>query len=804
MINLFTPSVNDQSLTYLYFVFGSMNGVIPGGSSVDITLLGTMFKTFNSVILAVGALIVVYVTVVGVMNTAHEGKFMGKDWNNLWIPIRVVLGIGALIPTASGYSGIQILMMWVILQGIGAADTLWATALTFISQTGSASAKVVPPASGAAAGLKDLFTGVLCNKTATRKDLSNIYPKTGIDNSYYCNPVNGNNFCSSPVARSGFTPTLGDGIPYRMGPDGTCGTLTTCDEAKHCTASASDPSVGPDSLACLSCQAQIKTLPTILEGFGNIADRYIEVDYAYTKYWFETAEGAIPTSGAPKTIPDFVAKYCTDKGITKADCTGAGSLPSPLGDGMSAPGESVIDAIYWPYGMEMNKDDNFMRLAVAEYSSGVDAAIATFFTGQADNPNSQLRGMLQRAMDQGWILAGSYYLMLSRSSSSNLNAAMPTIKYDISSENIPTTPDSPLYKYRNNYRAAERLVALSGGGGGATGDARMAPAGAAMGSAANDAGAAMGGAITDNESDPLVKLSQAGYILIAVATALVIVIFAILMVAGAVGNLNFQIFGSGMTENPFGSALSEVLLILLPIFFLFLGVMFSVGATLAIYIPLIPYTIFTIGAIGWMLSAVEAMVAGPLVALGILSPSGNHEMLGKAEPALMLLFNIFLRPSLMIFGMMAAILLSTVVLKMINTGFATVFLTLFDFSNSALQGQGAAHSNSVNSGAMNPVAMVFVLVFYVTLITTALNKTFGAIHIIPEKVMRWIGGQGDQYGEAEALGEVKGAVAGAGQKAGEGAQATLGTAKARMDISKSAKGRRSDQGAEVGDNTKKK
>src|SRR3990167_6962510 len=142
MISLFAPSVNDQSLVYLYSIFGSMNGVIPapGGaasSSTMVTLLGTMFKTFNSVVLAVGALIVVYITVVGIMNTAHEGKFMGKDWNNLWIPIRVVMGIASLVPTGSGYCGLQIVMMWVIVQGIGAADTLWGTALSYVNTMGS-------------------------------------------------------------------------------------------------------------------------------------------------------------------------------------------------------------------------------------------------------------------------------------------------------------------------------------------------------------------------------------------------------------------------------------------------------------------------------------------------------------------------------------------------------------------------------------------------------------------------------------------------------------------------------------------
>src|SRR5829696_5220696 len=123
-MNLFAFAPDDQSCVYLNALFGNMNGVIcnPQGSTFEtISLLGTMFRTFNSVILAVAALVVLYTTIVGVMQTAHEGEFMGKKWNNIWIPIRMVFGIAFLVPTGSGYSVLQMIMMWVIVQGIGAA-----------------------------------------------------------------------------------------------------------------------------------------------------------------------------------------------------------------------------------------------------------------------------------------------------------------------------------------------------------------------------------------------------------------------------------------------------------------------------------------------------------------------------------------------------------------------------------------------------------------------------------------------------------------------------------------------------------
>ncbi len=43
--------------------------------------------------------------------------------------IRTVLGISMLVPSASGYSYIQIIMKWVIIQGIGAANLVWDTVI---------------------------------------------------------------------------------------------------------------------------------------------------------------------------------------------------------------------------------------------------------------------------------------------------------------------------------------------------------------------------------------------------------------------------------------------------------------------------------------------------------------------------------------------------------------------------------------------------------------------------------------------------------------------------------------------------
>ena len=80
------------------------------------------------------------------------------------------------------------------------------------------------------------------------------------------------------------------------------------------------------------------------------------------------------------------------------------------------------------------------------------------------------------------------------------------------------------------------------------------------------------------------------------------------------------------------------------------GFLYIQGATLAIYLPLIPFIIFLLSSLGWFICVIEAVIAAPMVAVGLMWPEAQNEILGRAEPAIMMLLNLFLRPVLMILG----------------------------------------------------------------------------------------------------------------------------------------------------------
>lgn len=129
----FTPPATDLSVKYLGAIFGVVDGALSGSGS---QILGNIFGVFNAAILAIGGIVLIYMLIIGTLNTAQEGEFLGKQWSSLWIPIRVVMGVALLMPKASGYCLMQIFVMWIIVQGIGVADKIWGTALDFMARGG--------------------------------------------------------------------------------------------------------------------------------------------------------------------------------------------------------------------------------------------------------------------------------------------------------------------------------------------------------------------------------------------------------------------------------------------------------------------------------------------------------------------------------------------------------------------------------------------------------------------------------------------------------------------------------------------
>jgi len=710
MVDLFTFAANEAtagSIFYLGDIFGNVGTVLTGSGPA---LLSVMFKVFNTTVLALGSLIVTYTAVLSVILTAHEGEFLGKKFGNFWIPLRTVMGIAALVPTATGYSYLQIGMMWFILQGIGAADTLWTTVVNYVQSGGStapisATAAAESQASTLAVKMKlqQLFQGLACQAAAKAKN------STG----YFCGQENNQDpFCGETDAEmlSVTGKQVSSGV-YSMGPAGKCGSLTLGD-AK-----------------------QSAVYQVILPALGAIATELVTADYEYNVFYNAT-------DLTPAT-PPWVTQYCSDNNIASCDHNGLASYPPPSA---TSPSDTTVTKLYYPYAIYPSAGDFITTTAVL---------YASLFTSAGSSITPQ--NVTSEIIANGWIFAGSYFYMFAQANKSAL-AAVPTINVTIPTSVSDAGTSTPVILHVATSLVNEmesqtsNAAASSTGSTGVSGSIGSCSLGGMSIPGANSlcnalleswitnlSGGTQGNSLSQN---PMIKAQQMGDTIVNIVELIYVIYVAfslLLMPAGII------VLGNGAPVFP--TVLQN--LIIAPMFF-FMTLFLGLGLTLAVYTPMIPYLLYTFGVIGWLTATIETMIAAPLVAIGFLYPEGqSSDMWGKAEHAIWLVLNIFLRPSLMIFGMMSGMLMSYVVIMIINASFMGVV--------------GMVGSTS------SILETIMFMIMYTSLFVTSLNKCFALIHIIPDKVMRWIG-HGETFGEGGGgLEDIKGAVSGGAEKAGSAA-----------------------------------
>ena len=164
----FTPPASDFSVVFLGNIFGIVDGVLHGTGS---QIMGSMFGVFNAAVLALGGMVIMYTLLVSTMNTAQEGQMLGQKWSSIWIPVRSVTGLALLVPKASGYCLMQIFVMWIVVQGVGAADKVWDAALSYLNRGGAIVQAQIDPTkaltqapggSEIATGAQSILVGQVC------------------------------------------------------------------------------------------------------------------------------------------------------------------------------------------------------------------------------------------------------------------------------------------------------------------------------------------------------------------------------------------------------------------------------------------------------------------------------------------------------------------------------------------------------------------------------------------------------------------------------------------------------------------
>ena len=188
---------------------------------------------------------------------------------------------------------------------------------------------------------------------------------------------------------------------------------------------------------------------------------------------------------------------------------------------------------------------------------------------------------------------------------------------------------------------------------------------------------------------------------------------------------------------------------------------FAIGVVWAYYIPSVPFIIWTMAIIGWLIFIVEALVGSVIWAAGIALPEGEGIFGPRGDQGVMLFINIMFRPALMVIGFFASFLLIGIVGNWVGAS-VTVFM------------------GSMN-GAMewNPITWVASAVIIAAIAVVITHRIFSLILWVPDNVLRWVGGQGPQLGDEGHEQQTRSVFAGFASSKSGAAQAALGGKKSQ-------------------------
>jgi conjugal transfer/type IV secretion protein DotA/TraY len=160
--------------------------------------------------------------------------------------------------------------------------------------------------------------------------------------------------------------------------------------------------------------------------------------------------------------------------------------------------------------------------------------------------------------------------------------------------------------------------------------------------------------------------------------------------------------------------------------------MLSMSLVLYYVLPFLPFLYFLFAVSGWIKSIFEAIVAMPLWALAHIRIDGDGLPGNDASNGYFLLFEIFLRPILITFGMLASIVIFSALVNVLNVIFDLVIANTAGY---AVQGQ----SSDIAEYLRGPVDEFFYTAMYVVICYMMALSCFKLIDLIPNTILRYMG-----------------------------------------------------------------
>ncbi|MGB0719138.1 MAG: DotA/TraY family protein [Bdellovibrionales bacterium] len=174
----------------------------------------------------------------------------------------------------------------------------------------------------------------------------------------------------------------------------------------------------------------------------------------------------------------------------------------------------------------------------------------------------------------------------------------------------------------------------------------------------------------------------------------------------------------------------------------------TAGLVLYYILPFLPFLYFYFAVGGWVKTIFEAMVGVPLWALAHLRLDGEGLPGNSAANGYFLLFEIFVRPILSVFGLVAAILIFTGQVRVLNFIWQLVTENLAGYDNDPTI-TVASTSKTISKVKFDRtvVDQFFFTIIYAIIVYMMAIASFKLIDKIPDNILRWMGGSVSSFSD---------------------------------------------------------
>jgi conjugal transfer/type IV secretion protein DotA/TraY len=219
------------------------------------------------------------------------------------------------------------------------------------------------------------------------------------------------------------------------------------------------------------------------------------------------------------------------------------------------------------------------------------------------------------------------------------------------------------------------------------------------------------------------------------------------LIDSAIRNLGFSIGGAGISMILRNNVVGKIANIASSFVGSVAMIGLSLGFILYYIIPFLPFIYFFFAVGGWIKGIFEAMVGVPLWALAHIRIDGDGLPGQAALNGYLLVFEIFLRPILIVFGMLAGISIFGAQVKVLNEIWSIVTENAGGFDKEAAQA-AAAGGDTLSMKYLRGIAdQFFYTIIYAIICYMLALSSFKLVDLIPNNIMRWMGHNVTTFGD---------------------------------------------------------